>query len=301
MSQPSEPTYEYVVRDGVRLAYRELPSTAAGPAETGPPVVLVHGLFSAGWSWDVLAPVLARSGRRVVIVELRGHGHSDRVGPYTFDRLAADLSFLLAALDLAQVDLIGHSLGGHVAALVAMREPGRVRRLVVEDAPPPPFPGGRGRRSPWDRSDRYRGPGLRSLPPRSRLLLMAFLTLRYRWVRRHVDLPMAKEVLREFRRPDARWWADLARLQAPTLLVHGGRTSHVPGYRLVEMTRVAPDCRLVTWGVGHRVHQAEPERFARLVDTFLDTTRPAERGRAPVLTGGYQDDRQQSGPPAGGW
>lgn len=249
----SPASYRHVVRDGVRLAYRELNRSAAGT-----PVVLVHGLFAAGWSWDRLAPEIAATGRRVVVVELRGHGHSDRVGPYTFDTLAADLVHQLDALGLARVDLVGHSLGGHVCTLVAIRQPQRVRRLVVEDAPPPPYPG-----------DRYRGPGLRSLPPRSRVLLLSFLALRYRWLRRHVDLPMAREVLREFRRPDVAWWAALPGIIAPTLLVYGGRTSHVPGYRLAEMARVLPDCRLVTWEVGHRVHHAVPEPYAALVLDFL--------------------------------
>lgn len=184
--------------------------------------------------------------------------------------MAADLTHQLDALGLGRVDLVGHSLGGHVCTLLAMRQPQRVRRLVVEDAPPPPASGGRGRRSPWDRSDRYRGPGLRSLPPRSRVLLVTFVALRYRWIRRHVDLPMAREVLREFRRPDVAWWGALPRITAPTLLVYGGRTSHVPGHRLAEMARLVPDCELVTWEVGHRVHHAVPERFAALVLAFLD-------------------------------
>lgn len=245
-------SYEHVVRDGVRLAYREVGDPK------GDPVLLVHGLFSAGWSWDGFAPKLAAAGRRVIIAELRGHGHSDRTGPYTFETFADDLVFLLDDLGVGTVDLIGHSLGGHVTSLVALRHPERVRRLVIEDAPPPPFPG-----------DRYRGPGLRSLPPRSRVLLIAFVALRYRWIRRHLDLDLAKTVLREFRRPDAQWWAELSTITAPALLIHGGRDSHVPGYRLEEMTRRIPDSRLVTWEVGHRVHLAAPEQFAELVLEFI--------------------------------
>jgi len=245
-------TYEFVDRDGVRLAYREYGDPA------GEPVVLVHGLFAAGWSWEGFAPLLAEAGRRVIVPELRGHGHSDRTGPYTFEVFAGDLIFLLDTLGIDTVDLIGHSLGGHAASVVAQRQPQRIRRLVIEDAPPPPYPG-----------DRYRGPGLRSLPPRSRVLLVAFLVARYRWIRRHLDLEMAKTVLREFRRPDTEWWSRLSEITAPTLLIHGGSDSHVPGYRLEEMDKLIPDCRLVTMPVGHRVHLSDPARFADLVLTFL--------------------------------
>ena len=244
--------YQYVDRGGVRLAYRLLGDPA------GRPIMLVHGLFAAGWSWDGFAPLLAEAGRRVIVPELRGHGHSDKAGPYTFEVFAADLIFLLDTLRIGSVDLIGHSLGGHAASVVAQRQPDRVRRLVIEDAPPPPYPG-----------DRYRGPGLRSLPPRSRVLLVAFLVARYRWIRRHLDLDMAKTVLREFRRPDELWWSQLSSITAPTLLIHGGPESHVPGYRLEEMERLIPDCRLVTMPVGHRVHLSDPDRFAELVLGFL--------------------------------
>lgn len=247
--------YQHLDRAGVRLAYRELGDP------NGEPVVLVHGLFSAGWSWDGFAPRLAEAGRRVIVPELRGHGHSDRAGPYTFEVFADDLTFLLDSLEIGRLDLIGHSLGGHAASLVAQRQPERVRRLVMEDAPPPPFPG-----------DRYRGPGLRSLPPRSRVLLVAFIVARYRWIRRHLDLDMAKTVLREFRRPDEKWWSQLSLITAPTLLIHGGPDSHVPGYRLEEMNKLIPDCRLVTMPVGHRVHLSAPDPFAELVLPFLAGT-----------------------------
>ncbi len=244
--------YQHVDRAGVKLAYREYGDPA------GQPVLLVHGLFAAGWSWDGFAPRLAATGRRVIVAELRGHGHSDKAGPYTFEVFADDLTFLLDGLEIGSLDLIGHSLGGHAASIIAQRQPQRIRRLVIEDAPPPPYPG-----------DPYRGPGLRSLPPRSRVLLVAFLIARYRWLRRHVDLEMAKTVLREFRRPDELWWSQLSAITAPTLLIHGGPESHVPGYRLEEMTKLIPDCRLVTLPVGHRVHLSAPDPFAELVLPFL--------------------------------
>lgn len=102
--------YQYLDRAGVRLAYRELGDP------NGEPVVLVHGLFSAGWSWDGFAPRLAETGRRVIVPELRGHGHSDKTGPYTFEVFAEDLTFLLDSLEIGSVDLVGHSLGGHADA-----------------------------------------------------------------------------------------------------------------------------------------------------------------------------------------
>ncbi len=123
-----ESAYQHVDRAGVKLAYREYGDPG------GEPVLLVHGLFAAGWSWDGFAPRLAAAGRRVIVAELRGHGHSDKAGPYTFEVFADDLIFLLDSLEIGSLDLIGHSLGGHAASIIAQRQPQRIRRLVIEDA-----------------------------------------------------------------------------------------------------------------------------------------------------------------------
>jgi pimeloyl-ACP methyl ester carboxylesterase len=245
--------HRYVVHDGVRLAFRDLGESRE------PPVVLLHGLFSGGRSWTDFTLRLLAAGRRVVELDQRGHGLSDKTATYTFADFEADLLAVLDHLELNRVDLVGHSLGGRVATMFAEHHPDRVRRLVVEDAPPPPVPG-----------DRYRGPGLGSLPVRHRALLLAMLVFRYRTVRRYVDFGMALAVLREFRRPDQQWWDDLSSISAPTLVIHGGPTSHVPADRLEHMLTVLPDARLVAMDVGHRVHNNAPDAYADLVLTFLE-------------------------------
>lgn len=242
----------YLDRAGVRIAYRDLGDKA------DPPVVLLHGLFSSGRSWDVFAARLVGEGHRVVIVDLRGHGRSSKAATYRFTDFAEDLIAVLDELDLQDVDLVGHSLGGHTVSLVAQQQASRVRRLVIEDAPPPPIKG-----------DRYRGPGLAALPARSRALLVGALIVRFNKVRKYVDLSMARAVLREFRRRDPEWWAALRTITAPTLLLWGGSTSHVPGHRLEEIATLIPTSELITIDVGHRVHNNQPEEFARIVLDFL--------------------------------
>lgn len=244
--------YRYVTRDGVRLAFRDLGESSAAP------VVLLHGLFSGSRSWADFVPRLLAQGRRVVLLDQRGHGHSDKAVTYTLADFEADLLSLLNHLEVGRADLVGHSLGGRVATMFAEHHPDRVRRLVVEDAPPPPVAG-----------DVYRGPGLGALPGRHRALLLVMLVFRYRTVRRNVDLGMARAVLSEFRRRDQQWWDDLASISAPTLVIHGGATSHVPGGRLEHMLTLLPNGRLVTMDVGHRVHNNAPDAYADLVLAFL--------------------------------
>jgi pimeloyl-ACP methyl ester carboxylesterase len=74
--------------------------------------------------------------RQVIAVELEGHGHTPlRGGPLSYEQLADDVAALAAELGLAEVDLLGYSLGGGVAWQVAIRHPQLVRRLIAISAP----------------------------------------------------------------------------------------------------------------------------------------------------------------------
>jgi pimeloyl-ACP methyl ester carboxylesterase len=93
-------------------------------------MVLLHGSLM---TVSVLAdyPALLAAHRQVIAVELQGHGHTRDISrPLQYEFLADDIAALLDHLDLAQADLVGYSLGAGVALQVAIRHPGRVRRLV---------------------------------------------------------------------------------------------------------------------------------------------------------------------------
>ena len=97
---------------------------------SGPPAVLLHGL---GLSREVFAPLLpALAGqRRVIRLDLRGHGASpapDPAEPYSHHE---DVLATLDAMGLEQVDVVGLSLGGGVAVDLALAYPSRVRRLAL--------------------------------------------------------------------------------------------------------------------------------------------------------------------------
>lgn len=106
----------------------------------GDPVVLLHGLGGSTYSWRYIAPLLARS-HRVIAIDLKGFGRSDKAFDTAYG--AADQARLIADFvrgrGLSNVTLAGHSFGGVVALLTAMelrrRDPGRLRRLVLIDAP----------------------------------------------------------------------------------------------------------------------------------------------------------------------
>jgi lipase len=101
---------------------------AFGPVG-GAPLVALHGVRGFGGRWRRLAEL----GRRVHGPDLRGHGLSPDVPPWTLEQHAEDVLSTMDSLRLSTVDLVGHSFGGCVAVYVARAAPQRVRRLVLLD------------------------------------------------------------------------------------------------------------------------------------------------------------------------
>ncbi len=116
------------VTGGVRMYWRSV-------GEGGTPLVVVHGGFGDATMFGEVLDRLA-GGRRVVAVELQGHGHTADVDrPFSWDAFADDVAALVRHLDLGPADLMGYSLGGGVVLRTAIRHPEVVRRLVVVAAP----------------------------------------------------------------------------------------------------------------------------------------------------------------------
>jgi pimeloyl-ACP methyl ester carboxylesterase len=119
---------QFAQRNGVKLYFEEAPGAGA-------PVVLIHG-----WCCDhtYLAPQFehfANKGRRVVGLDLRGHGASDKpVERYTMQGFADDVAFVCDHLGLKKVVAIGHSMGGLVGFDFASRYPERLAAFIALDS-----------------------------------------------------------------------------------------------------------------------------------------------------------------------
>ncbi|KAA1419740.1 alpha/beta fold hydrolase [Mumia zhuanghuii] len=200
------------------------------------PIVLLPALGETRADWDGVVPALA-DGREVLAVDLRGHGEAAWEPPYTFAQMRDDVAALLDERGWQQVDLVGHSWGGAVACHVASSYPDRVRRLVLEDV------GALRRRTP---STPQRPPG----------------PLLFDW-----DMVLA--VRRQIDSPDPRWRDALARIEAPTLVLAGGPTSHVPDETIDELVSRVPDARRITIPVGHLIHATAPRAWLDAVLPFL--------------------------------
>ena len=121
------PPLETVRAHGRAIAYR-----AAGD---GPPLVLLHGIGSGSASWEAQLDALS-AGFHTIAWDAPGYGGSDPLPGETPPKAAYGdaVADLVVGLGLERVHLLGHSLGGLIAASFAARHPGRVSSVILSDA-----------------------------------------------------------------------------------------------------------------------------------------------------------------------
>lgn len=116
----------------VPLSYKLLDGEAALPA-----LVFLHGLFGCKTNFNSIAKALAQqTGRRVLTVDARNHGDSPHSPDMSYEAMSQDLQDLLPQLGLVPCVLIGHSMGGKTAMLLALQRPELVERLIAVDISP---------------------------------------------------------------------------------------------------------------------------------------------------------------------
>ncbi len=122
-----------ITRDGVNLAYDERGTDS-------PAFVFVHGWTCNRSFFAPQAEAFAKK-HRVVSVDLRGHGSSDKPqGAYPISAYADDIAYLIDALNLGKVIAVGHSMGGITVLQLAVAHPERVAGIVTVDPAPLTFP-----------------------------------------------------------------------------------------------------------------------------------------------------------------
>lgn len=132
LAQPLGSRVDFVCCRAYRLAMLE--TYTFGEAGDAPPVLIAHGLFGSARNWNVIAKRLAET-RFVVSVDMRNHGSSEWFSTHNYNDLGDDLAAVIAGFG-GVADVIGHSMGGKAAMMLALTHPEAVRRLVVADIAP---------------------------------------------------------------------------------------------------------------------------------------------------------------------
>lgn len=238
----------------------------------GQPLVLLHGLFGSADNWGSVAKHFAQSSK-VITVDLRNHGHSPHSDSQTYEEMADDLSALCDALGLAQIYLLGHSLGGKVAMQFATQYPNKVSKLIVVDMAMRAY------------RDRY-----------TQLMdLMLSVNLSQMATRQDVDKALADAIpnirVRQFLLTNLvkndgqlQWRINLPALKAnyatliaavkvhfdqPSLFIRGERSDYVSEGDIAELQQHFPQAQFVTLPTDHWVHAEQPQLFIQALEQFL--------------------------------
>jgi len=264
-------TAHYVVIDGTRLRYID--------AGRGPAVVFLHGLGASMYVWRKTLGAVRAAGYRVVAFDNRGFGLSDKP-PHGYDNAAYArlLAALMDSLHLADAVLVGHSMGGAIAAEAAIAWPDRVRGLALIGS------AGLGGREPLlFRVARWPVVGPLLLAFRGRALTERLLRSTYadpgKVTAADVDQYYApvtlpgygnalRAALREFRFDGLEGRLD--RITAPTLALWGDEDRWVPpGLGRLMASQIPRSAFLTARHAGHAVPEEAPDELNHLLIRFL--------------------------------
>ncbi|MFD3943533.1 alpha/beta fold hydrolase [Streptomyces sp. NPDC058579] len=241
--------------DGRRLSYLDF----GGP---GPVLITLHGHFSEGADFAPLAERLGSSWR-VIALDQRGHGESDRATDYERGGYVDDVTALLDHLGLADVALLGHSLGGANAYQFAARHPDRVTALVVEDV---------GAVCDIDLTFTKKLPAHAATRAGLVEALGAAAPYLERTFRERPDgwgfSFDTADTLRSQQALSADHWHDWLSVRCPTLLIRGTHSDELSSAHARDMA-AKRSIRLVELPAGHVVHHDQPDAFAESVQQFL--------------------------------
>ena len=270
---------EFVQVGGVRFAYRRF----GRPGDL--PLLLLNYFAATLDDWDPLVTNGLAYEREIILFDNAGVGRSTGTAPHTIAGMAADAASFIDGLGLTTVDILGHSMGGEIAQLIALDRPDLVRRLVLVGTGPR---GGDAiaRQAPevaslFTRQDELGEdmwlPIMFSPSKESQAAGRAFIS-RITARSDDRDTPVSDETIAAYRAA-ARGWASapadnfgyLDGIAQPALVVNGSNDIVIPTINSYHLYQHLPDAELMLLpDSGHGAHFQYVERFVRRVIDFLD-------------------------------
>lgn len=253
--------------DGATLTYDD-----EGPREgDGVPLVFVHGWTANRHRWDHQVAHFAEK-RRVIRLDLRGHGESGGAGVRTIEALAADVLALLDHLEIERFVLVGHSMGGMISQTITLAHPERVERLVLVNS--------------IGRMTYSRGRGL-LMAVSTRVPFKLFVAAN---IQRAFAPGYPREEIRSYIRASSATPREVVRtlygamrafdvldrlgeVSTPTLLVHGYHDIQLPVAQMLRMAKAYQDAEVRILDAGHELPVEKPAELTATLDRFLTGSR----------------------------
>jgi len=243
---------------------------------SGPPVVLLHGLFGMLDNWFSFAKSFQEKFQ-FILVDQRNHGRSFHADEMDYNLMAADVLHLLDELDLKEAIIVGHSMGGKTAMQFALSYPDRTAKLAVLDIAPKEYRG--------DHDNIFAAMKALDLPAhQSRSSLQKAL------VQQLDDTATAAMLLKNIARsPEGFSWrfglheihdaydrlrgapSAAAPYSGPTLFVRGGKSPYIKDADAAAIVQLFPNAQIkIIPDAGHWVHVEAPDELRALLRDFLD-------------------------------
>lgn len=258
---------------------------------TGPPVLILHGLFGMSDNWVSIGNALADQGFCVHLVDLRNHGRSPHVQTHRYPDMCDDLLHYLDQCGLEKVRIIGHSMGGKLAMMFGLLEPERTERLIIVDIAPSDY---------RDPKNRFHANIIEVLQNIDLTLHSSRETIRD-VLTAELDDPatamfLTKSLQRDSTSQSFEWKFNLPVLQkfmehihigleeleiyapcsAPTLFIKGEDSAYYLSEHDADRLNFFENSEVVSIEeAGHWVHSEQPERFLEVILPFLAEEIPA--------------------------
>ncbi|MEL6463814.1 MAG: alpha/beta fold hydrolase [Pseudomonadota bacterium] len=244
----------------------------------GTPLLIAHGLYGSGSNWGVIAKRLADT-RRVITVDMRNHGHSFWSDNHGYADLAGDLAEVIDTLG-GPMDVVGHSMGGKAAMMLALTRPDTVRRLVIGDIAPVSYD-----HTQIEFIHAMRAVDLSVISRRS--------DANAQLAAQGIDPALCSFLTQSLDMGEGKWRLNLNALEAnmpailafpemdasfggPTLFISGAESDYVTRDHRPTILRLFPAARFVKIPrAGHWLHADDPRAFEGSVRAYLDATAPS--------------------------
>ena len=242
----------------------------------GQPLIIVHGLFGTLDNWQTLGKKIAE-GFEVYLVDQRNHGHSPHSKDMNYQLMSDDLHELITDLDLSDVILVGHSMGGKAVMTYATQHAEFIDKLVVVDIAPKQYPlhhqqilaGLNGIDLSVVKTRREADAVLAQHVDDSGV--RQFLLKNLYWVEKgqlgwRINIPTLTEHMEEILDT-----TPPVRVETPTLFIRGEKSNYITEDDYQDIYNQFLDSEIETiYNVGHWVHAENPLEFYRLLMEFVD-------------------------------
>ena len=254
------------------LSFTIFPATAA---QGQPPLLIAHGLFGSGRNWGVMARRLADT-RDVITVDMRNHGDSPRFASQNYPEMAADLAEVIM-LHGGVADVLGHSMGGKTAMVLALTQSPLVRRLIVADIAPVAYSHDQSRNIAamagldltglTSRTKADERLALSVEDPALRAFFLQSLDLRASPPGWRLNLSVLKTEIPKI----IGWPGTQGQYSGPALFLSGADSSYVlPAHHALILAQFPHACFARIPGAGHWLHAEKPREFEEAVQNFLN-------------------------------